>query len=307
MRLRDEQLRARVVFFEPDQETNAELDAITARVIADLQQLQQVGLQETKPIDPQAAEIELIAHLRKLMEKMISPRRETFVLHKIEQIQRRIAKLFIASFIHADAGEGQSRERRVFRHGDEALVHVLRVHESVLVGELDTLRYGDERVKNVAIEQLRKFQRKLINEQLTRSKPDLERILAIYRDVLSDFFLKYFPVSIGEMCWEVVRESQVVYMDAFSYKIGEMSFPAFRAVFERKFLDHLLSALQEPLADRLSTDPGGNFREETLHFAADPRVYAEICAVSCNAFYEYLHGEGFLDLPVTWQRHVLDG
>ncbi|MBN9159562.1 MAG: hypothetical protein J0I07_01255, partial [Myxococcales bacterium] len=40
LQLRDEQLQAKVVHYKADLETNAELDAVTAQVIADLQSLQ---------------------------------------------------------------------------------------------------------------------------------------------------------------------------------------------------------------------------------------------------------------------------
>ena len=49
LRLRDEQLKARVVYFEPQIQTNAELDAITAQVVAELQTLQAEQLASTAP------------------------------------------------------------------------------------------------------------------------------------------------------------------------------------------------------------------------------------------------------------------
>ena len=94
MRLRDEQLRAHVVYVDPQIETNAELDAITAKVVEELKELQRVGMRAKVPEDPGQLEIELIAALRQLLEKMVSARREHFLRHKMELIQRRVAKLF---------------------------------------------------------------------------------------------------------------------------------------------------------------------------------------------------------------------
>ena len=61
LRLRDEQLKARVVYVDPTLKTNAELDAITAQVVAELQQFQSMGLKAQSQVDPQQIEIELEA------------------------------------------------------------------------------------------------------------------------------------------------------------------------------------------------------------------------------------------------------
>ena len=50
-----------------------------------------------------------------------------------------------------------------------------------------------------------------------------------------------------------------------------------------------------------ATESSGFFREATLRFVADPQIHAEICSVINDAFYDYLHEEGFLDLPPDWR------
>lgn len=299
LRLRDEQLKARVVYVDPTLKTNAELDAITAQVVAELQQLQSVGLKATGALDPQQVEIELIKALREHLEKMLSPRREQFLRYKIELIQRRITNLFFASEIH---GTDQALPTRAMYHyPDDALYHVLRHHEADIVEDLETLPYKDPRIKAEAIDRFKSFQKQLVSQVLARSMPDLEKMLVIYRDVLFSFLVREFASQLGEFAWEVVKESRVAHSNDLTYKIREQSFDSFRHVFERKFLDHLLATIQGPLSERIQ---GADLRPETLRFAADPRIYAEICAVCCNAIYEFLHGEGFLDLPVDWQAHL---
>ncbi len=305
LRLRDEQLKARVVYFEPQIQTNAELDAITAQVVAELQTLQQEQLASSSPTDPAEIEIALMKGLRELLEKMVSARREAFLRHKIELIQRKITNLFFTSEIYANPSVAQSA-KTIFAYADEALFHVLHHNEALMIDELRSLNYRSDRVQADAVERLQRFSKMLVSETLARSRPELERLLMVYRDVLLVFLMRDFRESLGEFSWEVIKESRVAHGAALTYKIQEASFPEFRKVFERKFLDNMLSHMQAPLAAHLNEEGADAFRPETLQFAADARIYAEICAVWCNAIYAYLHGEGWLDLPVQWQQHLAD-
>ena len=93
LRLRDEQLQARVVYVDPELQTNAELDAITAEVVEELKALQRQSHAGIAQLDPQEVEIELIKHLRDAREKLLSDRRQQFWRLKIEGIQRRASGL----------------------------------------------------------------------------------------------------------------------------------------------------------------------------------------------------------------------
>ena len=303
LRLRREQLRARVVYVDPDLETNAELDAITAQVVKELQEMQAQMLAQSGPQDRQAAEIELIKNLRELLEKMVSPRRETYMRHKIEQIQRRITNLYFTTVSQGDAARMTAKQSK-FDAPDEALFHVLTKHEKTLVATLKVMRFSEDSVREEAIARLKGYQRQLLSDFLSRSMPELERLLNIYRDLLLIFLLKDFREQLGDFCWQVIKESRVALTGTLTYKIEEKEFPAFREIFERKFLEGMLAAIQKPLAEKLEE---GEFREATLRFAADPRIYAEICGVTSNMLYDYLHGEGFLDLPVNWQQQLYEG
>jgi hypothetical protein len=299
LRLRDEQLRAKVVYVDPNLKTNAELDAITATVVAELQEMQVAGLKAAGALDPQQMEIELIKGLRELLEKMLSPRREQFLRHKIELIQRRIVKLYYTSEVQGVEGSDKPRDR--YSYGGDALTYVLRQLEPQLLSGLAALNYREPRIHQDAIEIMRRFTNELLSDVLARSRPDLEKLLGIYRDVLLEFLMNDFKGQLGEFAWEVLRESRAAKGENYTYKIREKDFTAFRHAFERRFLEHLLGSVHAPLGERMQK---AELREETVRFAADPRIYADICAVTCNAIYDFLHGEGYLDLPVDWQAHL---
>ena len=170
LRLRDEQLAARIVYFEPEIQTNAELDAITAQVVADLKALQQQQLATAPAMDSTEIEIALIKGLRQLLEKMVSSRREAFVRHKIELIQRKITNLFFTSEVYANPSAAESA-KTTFGYADEALFHVLHHNAELLEDELTSLSYERQRVRDDAIERLRGFQKQLVSETLARSRP----------------------------------------------------------------------------------------------------------------------------------------
>jgi hypothetical protein len=302
MRLRDEQLRAQIVYVDPSIETNAELDAITAKVVEELRELQRVGRRAKAPEDPGQVEIELISSLRGLLEKMVSARREHFLRHKLERIQRRVAKLFFTSEVKGT----DTNADRTFAYPDEALLAAIQMHTPAMRGELEKAKFTDERVRTEALERLERIEKMLAADVLARSRPELERLLLVYRDTILVWLMKDYREGLGEFAWEVVKESGVARGGELSYKIREKQFPRFRHVFEEKFMERMLAGIQEPLARALTEDSEYRFRGETLAFASDPRIYAEVCAVMCNTVYGYLHGEGYLDLPVSWQRELYD-
>ena len=40
---------------------------------------------------------------------------------------------------------------------------------------------------------------------------------------------------------------------------------------------------------------------------ADPAIFSEVCAVICDAVYDMLYNDGFLDLPSDWRRRLVAG
>ncbi|WP_053233672.1 hypothetical protein [Sandaracinus amylolyticus] len=300
LRLRDEQLRARVQYYNAELKTNAELDAITDQVVAELRALAsaQAG---TRPQGE--VEIELIQNLRELLEKLFSKKRSGFLTRKLEEVQRRITQLFFNSELYARLAE-DGRELPAATWPEQALYFALKQHEIDILAELESMPVSEPAVRDRAIEKLQSFQRQLCNEFLSKTTPELERLLAIYREVLTHFFLEVFPKNLGEFCWEVVRESRVAHDHDLGYKITAEKFHGFRAVFDRKFLEHLVLNVQEPITRRASQSTE-QFRDATLLFVQDPRIHTEICGAINDALYDYLHGEGYLDLPPDWRRLLM--
>ena len=303
LRLRDEQIQAKVIYFGADQKTNSELDAITEQVVAELRALQNVT---SKPVaeaaeDRSQLEIELIQSLRSLLEKLFSSRREGFLLRKIELIQRRITTLFFNSELYSKIAAG-SKETRVFSWPEQAMYFVVRRQKETLLGELKALQYSSPDVLADAMNRVNVLESGLRMEVLSRTTPELEILLKIYCDEIVHF-LRTFRDNMGEFCWEVIRESRAAHGKLFGYKVPTDKFQAFREAYDKKFLQRLVLEVQEPVMKKAS-EMKDTFRDETLRFVADPHIFSEICSVLCDAVYDYLHNEGFLDLPPQWRAHL---
>jgi len=298
--LRHEQAEAIVQYYGEDQETNAELDEITAAVVAELEQLRLATETRRSSIVPDV-EIELIGSLRALLEKLFSPKRRNFIERKIRDIQRRITQLFFDSELYALlAAEGGVVDAAEW--AEQALYYAVKTHEAKILEELARMPVADDAVRKRALDRWHGITRQLRTDFLSRTTPELERLLEIYREVLADFFYDDFAKGIGELCWKVVKESRVAEGHELGYKIDESKFPAFRAAFDKHFLERLVFHVQEPVT-KAATE-SDRFRDATARFVADPRIHSDICGVVNDAVYDYLHGEGFLDLPTDW-RHVL--
>ncbi len=297
--LRDEQVRATVQYYGADQRTNSELDKITEAIVAELHALRLAGEEQRTSLVPDV-EIELIQSLRMLLEKLFSPKRRNFIERKIRDIQRRITQLFFNSELYAKLAAGAG-EMPAAAWPEQALYYALKRHEAALQEELTTMPVENDDVRVRALDRLNLFTRQLCTDFLSRTTPELERLLGIYREVLADFFYADFGGSLGELCWGVIKESRVANGHRLGYKIDSTKFPAFRAAFDKHFLERLVFHVQDPIMKRAG-DASSQFREATMHFVADPHIHSEICEVINDAVYDYLHGEGFLDLPADWRR-----
>ena len=47
------------------------------------------------------------------------------------------------------------------------------------------------------------------------------------------------------------------------------------------------------------------FRAETLRFVADPQIFTDVCELVCDAVYDFLYNDGFLDLPGDWRARLV--
>jgi hypothetical protein len=297
LQLRDEQLRAEVQYYNASLPTNAELDAITAQVVAELQDLARVQLGSGASAD---VENELTESLRELLEKLFSKKRSGFLTRKLEDVQRRITQLFFNSELYARLAESSS-ELPAATWPEQVLYFAIKRHEEMILGEIAAMPVAEPEVRERAIEKLAVYTRSLCTDFLSKTTPELERLLAIYKEALTHFFLEVLPAGLGELCRQVVRESRIAEGHDLGYKITADKFHPFRVVFDRKFLEHLVLNVQGPITQR-ATETGDQFRDATLRFIQDPRIHMEICTAVNDAVYDYLHGEGYLDLPPDWRR-----
>jgi hypothetical protein len=297
LRIRDEQLRARVQYYNAEMQTNAELDAITAQVVAELKQMAHRELAK-KPA--QEIEIELIQNLRGLLEKLFSKKGSGFVVRKLDEVQRRITQLFFNSELYASLA-ADAKDIPAATWPEQALYFAAKRHEDAVLAELEAMAVSEPAVRERATERFQAWQRQLCTEFLSKTTPELERLLAIYKETLMQFFQVSFPKGLGEFCWEVVRESRVAKGHQLGYMITAEKFHQFREVFDRKFLERLVLHVQEPIT-KTAQQSAEKFRDATLRFVSDPRIHTEICGAINDALYDYLHGEGYLDLPPDWRR-----
>ena len=54
-------------------------------------------------------------------------------------------------------------------------------------------------------------------------------------------------------------------------------------------------------------DQSNQFRTETIRLIADPKIFSEVCEVVCEAVYDMLYNDGFLDLPADWRARLYAG
>ncbi len=305
-RLRDEQIQAKVVYFGEGQKTNAELDAITEAVVAELQSLQMAGIKVVSQSPQQEpatdVSIELIGTLRALLEKLFSPRREGFMRRKIEDIQRKITTQFFNSALFVKLST-HARAALSVSYADQAVYLAVRTHRDAMLASIRAQRYADPKVLAEALARFDSIEKGLRMDFLSRTTPELEALLGIYREVLLKFFFEEFKPGLGDFCWAVIKESRVGVGRPHGYKLAPEVFSAFREVFEKHFLERLALNVQGPIVQR-ATSMRDTFREETVQFVADPQIFSDVCTVVCDAMYDYLYTEGFLDLPTQWRNHL---
>ncbi len=308
MQLRDEQLQARVVHYKQELQTNAELDAVTAQVIAELQMLQRAAKPAAAPAseveDRAQLEIELIGNLKRLLCKLFpADRVASIAQRKLGEVSKRFARLFFESELH-DKIRGSASETKTMRFAEQALYHVFSRNEEYLLRQLDQFEYAATEVKDRAREQLQDQVKELRNEFLGRTTPELNALVRILNEVLTLFFTQELPPAAGELAWEVVKEARLADgQTRAGYKVPAAAFPRFRQTFERRFLQRLVPFAADEMLKRVHASEG-KFRVETLRFVADPHIFSDVCELICEATYDFLYNEGFLDLPGDWRARL---
>lgn len=309
LQLRDEQLQARVVYYEKDLETSPELDAVTARVVAELQALQKAAGAKAatgpaEAIDRTQIEIELIGSLKKMLARLFRAGEVSSVVErKMAEASKRFARLFFESEL-CERIRGDEKEQKKMRFGTQALYLVLTRAHDALTSQLEAFEYASPEELEDAKARLEDVIKELRNGFLSATMPELNALVKHLNEILAKFFTVELPPATGELAWEVVKEARLADSQAAAgYKIGADAFPRFRATFERKFLQRLVAYVEDGMLGRVR-EQSTTFRAETLRFVADPQIFSDVCELVCDAVYDFLYNDGFLDLPGDWRAHL---
>lgn len=299
--LLNEQVQARIVHYKADLETNAELDAITAQVVAQLKAMQAAAAPE--PGEQKSAEEmehDQVRTLTLLLERAFASNDSSFPTANLKNIGRRMAKLFFESELHEKT---KGDKEKVIHHAEQGVFYVLSRYKNRLRAELEGFEYETAEAKETSLELLAKIERDLQVGFLSRRSPELNRVMTIYTGVLMDFLTQHLPPRVGQMSRVVLRNARTAQQpNSVPYKVLADRFPMFREEWERLLMQQMVNFCGDELLGRLTAEGEGEaFRDETVKFFTDPHIFSETANVICDALYDFLCLEGFLDLPVDWR------
>lgn len=301
--LLNEQVQARIVHYKGDLETSPELDAITAQVVSQLRDMQAALSRSGAPAEsPDAIEARHVATLTELLGRVCAGgERGNLISQNLKPIGRRVAKLFFESELHEKT---KGDKERTIRYAEQGVYYVLSRYKHRIRTELEGFEYASDDVKEATLELLGKTERELQVAFLSRRSPELNRVMTIFTTVLVDFFQMHLPSRLAQMAKIAIRNARTARQpNSVGYKVLPDCFQAFRVEWERLLMQQMVNFCGDSLMAQL--DPAANdVHEETVRFFTDPHVYSETCEVVCNALYDYLCLEGFLDLPVDWRVQV---
>ncbi|WP_437961080.1 hypothetical protein WME76_16565 [Sorangium sp. So ce119] len=298
--LLEEQMQARIVHYRADLETNPELDAVTAQVVAQLKVIQaSAGAGGAKNHDAirEAHEKTLCT----LLERVIPEDRISLLVERrLKKIHKNLARLFFQSELH-EKTRGRDGAPKVIHHGEQALFYVLTRYKNRIEAELDGFEFASEEAREQSFELLAKLTKDMQDAFLSRRSSELRRIVSVVHVVLVDFFSVRLAQNLAEIAARVVRDARTFEGRAYAYKVTSDAFPRFRAAFERHLMVMLVGFAEDELVAQLA-DTAGAERDETILFITDPHLFSMICGEVCEGLYEFLCNEGFLDLPPDWRR-----
>jgi hypothetical protein len=308
--LRDEQLEAKVVQYKSELATNPELDEVTAQVVRELQSLQAAARGAQAPVsrppeaDRSQLEIELIQSLKEMLGRIFRPGKlATVIERKLGEVTKRFARTFFASELHEKI-RGSSDEVKVMRFPEQALYHALARVQDEILAHLGSFNYAGTKVEERAREHFSGMVKELRNDFLARTTPELNVLVKYLNEVLITFFVAELPPMLGELAWEVVKEARLGDAKTTAgYKISASAFPTFRLAFERRFLLRLVPFVEDEMLQRVR-EQARSFRAETIRLVADPSIFSNTCEVVCDAVYDMLYNDGFLDLPSDWRARL---
>ncbi|HEY5957275.1 MAG TPA: hypothetical protein VIV60_12005 [Polyangiaceae bacterium] len=298
--LLSEQLTARVVHYRADLQTNAELDAITAQVVAQVRALQSVATTTHAPQrSVEAIEDDQIRSLSKLLHKRLGQDGDrAFLTHWIGPVGKRIARLFFESELHERT---KGNKERVIRSSAQGLCYVLQRYANRLRSDLEGFEFADSKIRETTFARLEQLGHELRTEFLSRRSPELERIMAVFSEVLAEFLAGDIGSNPAEFAQTVIRSSGTARLpESVGHRINREAFATFRVAWEQEWMNRWVSFAAERFVTRLAaTDEP--FMEETVAFFTDAHLYSETSVVLCEACYDFLCQEGYLDLPIDWR------
>ena len=297
--LLEEQVQARIVHYKAELETNPELDAITAQVVAQLREMQGQASVDGKG-DKNTIRAAHEKTLGDLLTKCFRAEGLTLLLEKrLKEIHRKLARQFFQSELH-DKTRGKDGAGKVIQHGEQAMFYLLVRYEHRMKNELAGFDYASDEVKERSFELLAKLAKDMQDAFLSRRSTELKRIVAAFHSVLVDFLCKQLPPTVRDLAQEIIAQSGSWEGRAYAYKITSDAFPRFRGAFERRFMTRLVGFAEDQLHARL-VDTAGTVQGETIQFITNPHVFSMICGEICDGVYEYLCNEGFLDMPPDYR------
>lgn len=298
--LLEEQVQARIVLYRADLQTNPELDAISAEVVASLKEIQaNAGHGSTASRDALREAHQKL--LRGLLERVFRPGTPSLLVERrLKEITKKLARLFFQSELH-EKTRGADGAAKVIQHGEQAIYYLLARYKNRLENELGGFDYADDEVRERAFDLLAQVGKEMQDAFLSRRSSELKRIVRIFQEVLVEFFGKQLAAAVPQLSEEVVVQAASFEGRAYSHKISTEAFPRFRTAFERRLMVRLVGWAEDQLVARLA-DTAGPARAETVLFVTDPRVFSMIVGEISEGLYEFLCNEGFLDLPTDWRQ-----
>lgn len=304
--LLNEQVQARIVHYKGDLETSPELDAITAQVVAQIKAMQTAMGDEDAPREtPEQIEAKQTAILTRLLGRVFDAGgKSAFASQNLKTVGRRIAKLFFESELHEKT---KGDKDKVIHHAEQGIYYVLNRYKNRLRAELDGFEYESPAVRTMCQEMLAKIERDLQVGFLSKRSPELNHVMTMYSAVLVDFLHVHLPPRVDQMARVTIRAAATAHQPgAVSYKVLSDHFPAFRREWERLLMQQMVHFCGDQLMAKLN-ESDESFHEETVRFFTDPHMFSETCEVLCDALYDFLCLEGFLDLPVNWRVKLSKG
>jgi len=288
------------VHYRAELETNSELDAITAQVVAQLREVQAAAnRQSTSTLPPEQIEAKQAELLLQLCQRLLVPAPGVFLSKALKPIGRRLAKLFFASALHDKTQDG-ARDKTI-HHAEQGVYYVLQRHERRIRAELEGFDYATAELRAASLELFAKVERELRQAFLSRRSPELNRVMTAMAAVLGDFFDHHLPPQLEPLVRATLRGANTARRpDSLPYKIQASAFGDFRQHWERRLVEQMVAFCSDELLARLQSTRD-DYLKETLDFFSDPAIYAAAAEVVCEQLYDYLCLEGFLDAPLDWK------